>query len=138
MTETSKTPLDFIYTQITDGIRVSVVSEPLIASSDPTRNVFSFVYTISIENLGQETAQLLERHWVIKSAGVQIAEVVGPGVIGQQPVLAAGEMFQYSSGAVIQDPVGSMEGSYTLRTEDGRYFEVMIPRFELAYPIVIH
>ena len=127
-----------IYSEVTENIRVSVVSEPIIVNSDPLRNVFAFSYTVTIENIGRETAQLLERHWIIKSNGTQIAEVVGPGVVGEQPVLEPGSSFQYASGAVIQDPIGSMEGAYTFRAESGRFFNVLIPRFELLFPIVVH
>ncbi|MBX7138554.1 MAG: Co2+/Mg2+ efflux protein ApaG [Oligoflexia bacterium] len=123
---------------MTENVRVSASCQPLLANSEPARSHFAFSYTIRIENLGEETAQLLERHWIIRSNGQQIAEVVGPGVVGEQPVLEPGAMFEYSSGAVIQDPLGSMEGSYTFRAASGRFFQVAIPRFELLYPIVIH
>ena len=138
MDNTARNPLDFVYSKVTEGVRVSVICQPLIANSEPIRNVFAFSYTITIENLAQEVVQLLERHWIIKSNEVQIAEVVGPGVVGHQPILKPSTSFQYTSGAVIQDPIGSMQGNYTLRAASGRFFEVDIPRFELVFPIVVH
>ncbi|MCB0310741.1 MAG: ApaG domain, partial [Bdellovibrionales bacterium] len=79
-----------VYSEITNDVRVSVSCEPLLANSDPARNVFAFSYTITIENLSPETVQLLERHWIIRSNEQQLAEVVGPGVVGEQPVLEPG------------------------------------------------
>ena len=128
----------FPYTEITKGIRVSVRPEHVVESSDPDDDVFTFAYTVRIENNGGETVQLLERHWLILSNGVRIAEVVGPGVVGNQPVLAPGEFHEYSSSAVIQDPIGSMEGSYTFKSDAGKYFEVKIPKFDLLYPVILH
>jgi ApaG protein len=126
------------YSSITNGIRISVVPIFVDDSSDPLRSVFAFSYTVTIENLSDGIVQLLERHWIINSAGVQTAEVVGPGVVGVQPVLEAGQTFTYTSGAVIQEPIGSMHGSYTFCCEDGRYIEVEIPKFELQHQLVIH
>jgi ApaG protein len=126
------------YCEITRGIRVSVMPEPLETSSDPERGVYAFAYTITVENLGEETVQLLERHWIITSAGSKTGEVAGPGVVGLQPTLAAGEAFRYTSGAVIQDPIGAMEGSYIFRGADDDLFEVVIPRFDLVYPMLLH
>lgn len=127
-----------VYSQITKSIRISVVPDHLVENSDPKNDVYAFSYTITVENLSDKNVQLLERHWIIMSAGVQIAEVVGPGVVGNQPVLVPGESFEYTSGAVIHDPIGSMHGSYTFKSEDGKYFEVEIPRFDLSYPIMYH
>ena len=126
------------YSEITNQIRVSVRPKAIKKDSDPVGGVYAFGYTVKIENLGSETVQLLERHWVVKSAEVQIAEVVGPGVVGEQPVLEAGQIFEYTSGAVLNDPFGCMEGSYTFRADGGNFFQVRIPRFELLYPVVFH
>jgi ApaG protein len=127
-----------MYSEITKHIRVTVVPAPLLDNSDPRESVFAFSYSIKIENLGEHTVQLLERHWLVHSGGTQLAEVVGPGVVGEQPVLEAGQVFEYTSGAVIQDPIGAMEGTYTFRGHDGKFFEVQIPKFELMYPVVVH
>lgn len=126
------------YSLVTEGIKVTVHPEHIEDGSDPSDSVFAFSYTIKIENQSSEPVQLLERHWIIISAGKHFAEVVGPGVVGLQPVLQAGEAFEYSSSAVIEDPIGSMHGSYTFRTNGGRYFPVEIPKFDLFYPVVIH
>lgn len=127
-----------MYSSTTGDIKVSVSPQHLVENSDPDGNVFAFSYTIRIENLGPDTVQLLERHWIIMSGDYQLAEVVGPGVVGEQPVLAAGETFEYTSGAVIHDPLGSMHGSYTFRSIAGRFFDVTIPKFDLFYPMVVH
>ncbi len=126
------------YTSITRGVRVTVRPEHLVEQSDPEQSVYAFAYTMRIENIGGETVQLLERHWLINSAGVQIAEVVGPGVVGEQPVLGPGDAFEYTSSAVIHDPIGSMEGTYTFKASTGQFFDVSIPRFDLVYPTILH
>jgi ApaG protein len=127
-----------LYTQTTQQIKITVRPAPIPENSDPERSVFAFSYTIRIENTGEEVVQLLERHWIIRSAEAQIAEVVGPGVVGLQPTLKGRETFEYTSGAVIHDPVGSMEGTYTFSGADGRRFRVTIPRFDLIYELVLH
>ncbi len=138
MKENSTQPQTTPYSQITHNVRVSVVPEVLEEESLPTSSHYVFSYTVTIENLGAEPVQLLERHWLVMSAERQIAEVVGPGVVGVQPVLVPGDKFTYTSGTVIEDPFGSMEGSYTLRSESGKFFQVAIPRFELLYPLLLH
>lgn len=127
-----------MYTEITRSIRVSVETDSLEDQSDPESATFAFSYTITIENLSDVTVQLLERHWLIESGDIPFAEVVGPGVVGEQPELEAGQVFSYTSGAIIKDPFGSMRGTYTFRSARGDFFQVNIPRFELVYPIIIH
>ncbi|MCB0318405.1 MAG: Co2+/Mg2+ efflux protein ApaG [Bdellovibrionales bacterium] len=127
-----------VYTKTTEGIKVSVMPEYLDHSSDPERGLYMFAYTITIENLGEASVQLLERHWMLNSGGETIAEIVGAGVVGEQPVLGSGGRFEYTSAAVIQDPEGSIEGMYVFRTDDGGFFEVMIPEFDLCSRIVFH
>ena len=126
------------YSLTTDLIRVTVVPEHLEENSSPEEHIFAFRYTVRIENLGMVPAQLLERHWLISSGGNHLAEVVGPGVVGQQPTIEPGEIYEYASTAVIQDPTGDMVGCYTFRSESGRYFEVPIPKFDLDYPLLVH
>lgn len=126
------------YSKITKSIRITVVPDHIVENSDPKNDVYAFSYSITVENLSDQAVQLLERHWVIMSAGVQIAEVVGPGVVGCQPIVEPGHVFEYTSGAVIHDPIGSMHGSYTFRNEEGAFLEVIIPRFDLLYPIMLH
>ena len=126
------------YTETTEQIKITVVPAAIEKNSDPMNGSFSFSYTVKIENLGDKTVQLLERHWVVLSADVQIAEVVGPGVVGEQPVLEPGQTFEYTSGTVIQDPIGAMYGSYTFRSKEGKFVSVKIPKFDLHYPIMVH
>ena len=106
--------------------------------SDPAEGRYSFAYTISIENHSDATVQLMERHWIIESADEQIDEVVGPGVVGVQPVLEPGKHFEYTSSAVIRDPIGSMKGTYVFRRSSGGFFVVQIPRFKLEYPTLFN
>lgn len=102
--------------------------------SDPQNNQYAFSYTVTITNSSAQSVQLLERHWIVLSAERQIAEVVGPGVVGLQPVIEPGEQFSYTSGTVIEDPVGSMYGTYTFRSSAGSVFQADIPKFDLLYP----
>ena len=126
------------YSQETEGIRITVFPEYLEESSEPNDSIFAFCYTIIIENVSGGEIQLLERHWKIYSGGTHLAEVVGPGVLGEQPVIETDQAFEYTSTTVIQDPSGKMEGAYTFRTAAGKFVEVPIPSFELLYPIIIH
>lgn len=125
-------------TQAIPSIVVSVQSAPLEAESQPHDGVFVFAYTVRIENCSdnasENVVQLLERHWLIESAGAQIGEVVGPGVVGVQPILEPGQHFEYTSSTVIKDPVGAMHGSYIFSRRSGGYFTAPIPRFTLIYP----
>lgn len=127
-----------VYSLTTRSVCISVVPNPLPENSDPTNDVYAFSYTITIDNLGARVVQLLERHWIILSGGEQIAEVVGPGVVGAQPVLEPSQTFEYTSGAVIHDPIGAMHGTYKFRGQDGEIFNVTIPKFDLIYPILLH
>jgi ApaG protein len=127
-----------MYSAITDDIRVTVGSEHRSASSSPGQGLYAFSYTIKIENLSGRAVQLLERHWLITSGSDMLAEIVGSGILGEQPVLESGACFEYTSEAVLQDPIGFMEGAYTFRADDGDFFEVYIPKFDLLYPLTIH
>ncbi len=126
------------YIATTDGVRVSAQSKFLSADSNISRQVFVFSYTISIHNIAQLSIKLLERYWIIKSNGQPVTEIVGPGVVGEQPVIEPGDKYEYSSGAVISDPIGSMYGSYTFRAENGKFLNVKIPEFDLVCPIALH
>lgn len=125
-------------TQTTQSIAVSVQTLPIEEESKPSEGVFVFAYTVRIENRSESSSdnivQLLERHWLIESAGEQIGEVVGPGVVGVQPILEPGQHFEYTSSTVIKDPVGAMRGSYIFSRKGGGYFTAQIPRFTLIYP----
>lgn len=120
------------------AINVSVQVNYLASESAPEQERFAFAYTITIANHGPAPGQLLNRHWVITDGVGDVQEVRGPGVIGQQPRLTQGEQFTYTSGAVIKTPVGTMEGSYEFRTDEGELFEVPIEVFSLRVEGLVH
>ena len=119
-------------------IQVSARTAWLAEQSEPERNRFVFAYTITIENLGSVTAQLISRHWLITDAHGKVQEVRGEGVVGEQPVLPPGGSYQYTSGAVLETPVGTMQGSYRMVADDGHDFDAEIPTFRLAVPNVLN
>jgi ApaG protein len=119
---------------------IEVVAKPayLADRSDPAKNEYVFAYTITITNTGNVTAQLISRHWFITDGEHRVQEVKGLGVIGQQPVLKPGEKFEYTSGASLPTPVGTMRGSYQMVAEDGHSFDAAIPSFTLSVPRTLH
>jgi ApaG protein len=119
-------------------IAVEVETAYIEEQSDPRDKRFVFSYTITIRNEGQVPARLLTRHWIITDANGKVQEVRGDGVVGEQPYLKPGQGFRYSSGAVIETPVGSMQGSYQMVADDGRRFDAPIAPFRLAIPGVLH
>jgi ApaG protein len=123
--------------EITEGIRVSVESMYLDDRSAPEEDSFAFAYQVTIANEGQVRVQLMRRHWIITDGNGEVREVEGPGVVGEQPVLDAGDAHQYTSGAVLKTPVGTMEGTYEMHAPDGRVFRARIPRFALQKPGVL-
>ena len=120
------------------SIRVEVETSYLDEQSDPREHRYVFAYTITIRNDGASPARLLTRHWVITDANGKVQEVRGDGVVGEQPYLKPGQGFRYSSGAVIETPVGAMQGSYQMVADDGAAFEAPIAPFRLAIPGVLH
>ncbi len=118
-------------------IRVDVQTSYLPAQSDPAEPRFAFAYTITIRNDGPVAAKLLTRHWIITDANGKVQEVRGDGVVGEQPFLRPGQGFRYSSSAVIETPVGVMQGSYQMIGEDGQRFDAPIAPFRLAMPGVL-
>ena len=124
--------------EVTDGIRVSVRAQYSAEHSDPLHNQWFFLYTIRITNESQSACQLISRHWIIRDATGRMEEVRGPGVVGEQPELAPGESFEYTSGCPLPTPLGSMEGLYEMRRVDGNSFEARIARFELREASAIH
>jgi ApaG protein len=120
---------------LTNGIRVRVQSLYLPEQSSPPDDRYVFAYTITISNESQATAQLRTRHWIITDGHGEIEEVRGDGVVGEQPKLAPGQSFQYTSGCVLTTPVGTMQGSYRFWRDDGTYFDVEIAVFSLASPV---
>lgn len=119
-------------------IHVSATSAWLAAESDPERRRYVFSYTIVIEHHGTATAQLLTRHWIVTDAHGKVQEVRGDGVVGEQPVLLPGARYRYTSGALIETPVGTMHGSYGMIGDGGHRFDVEIPAFRLAVPYVLN
>ena len=118
----------------TRGIRVQVRSTYLSDRSSPREGQYLFQYHVRISNVGQETAQLVSREWVITNAEGEVERVKGPGVVGEQPVLAPGSAFEYSSFCPLKTNVGSMHGSYQMVTDEGEQFEAIIAPFTLAVP----
>jgi len=119
-------------------IKIDVATNYIVDQSEPDVDRYVFAYTITIENLGDLPARLLSRHWVITDANGKVQEVKGDGVVGEQPHLNPGETFRYSSGAVLETPVGAMQGSYRMKADNGTHFEAPIPPFTLAVPGVLH
>jgi len=118
----------------------TVTTSPQFLSeqSDPDADQYVFAYTVTVQNTGETTAQLLSRHWVITDAEGKVEEVKGEGVVGEQPVLRPGEAFRYTSGCPLETPVGSMRGTYHCVAEDGTRFDAQIPEFVLSMPRVLH
>jgi len=106
--------------------------------STPEENKYVFGYTVTIRNLGSVPAQLQTRHWIITDADGKVQEVRGDGVVGEQPRLSPGEDFRYTSAALIETPVGTMQGSYRMLADDGVEFDAEIPVFRLSIPRVLH
>ena len=123
---------------VTRGIRVHVTSQYSPERSQPSKNQWFFLYTIEISNEGTETVQLVTRHWIITDASGHVEEVKGPGVVGQQPVLAPGEAFEYTSGCPLTTPFGMMQGTYQVVNQDGEQFDVEIAQFQLSEPYTVH
>jgi ApaG protein len=119
-------------------IQVAVDTAYLHGQSDPSRDRFVFSYTITISNTGAMPARLLKRHWVITDANGKVQEVHGDGVVGEYPYLKPGQSYRYTSGTILETPVGSMEGEYRMEAEDGEHFQAPIPAFTLAVPGVIN
>jgi ApaG protein len=119
---------------ITRNVRVQVRTEYLPERSAPPRRQWFFAYRIRIANEGNETIQLLTRHWVITDANGHVEEVNGDGVVGEQPVLDPGDAFEYTSGCPLTTPFGSMQGEYRMVSVLGEQFDVQIPPFVLRVP----
>ena len=123
---------------VTNNVRVEVESQYAADQSQPFQNHWFFYYTVRICNEGEDTVQLLSRHWIITDATGHTEEVRGPGVVGEQPVLAPGESFQYTSGSSLKTSTGMMRGTYQMVTEDGDHFDVEIAPFALHEPYTVH
>lgn len=119
---------------ITIRVKTAYVSE----ESDPEANRYAFIYTIRIRNEGAVGAKLVSRHWIISDAEGREQEVHGVGVVGEQPYLRPGEEYEYTSGTMLETPIGSMRGHYQFTADDGTAFEAPIPAFTLSHPHMIH
>ncbi len=119
-------------------IEVNVNTLYVDTQSAPAANRYVFAYTVTITNRGSVPARLLTRHWVITDANDKVQEVRGPGVVGEQPYLPPGTSFEYTSGAVLETPMGSMQGSYQMVADDGIEFDAEITPFLLSMPRTLH
>jgi ApaG protein len=119
-------------------IHIHIETAYLEAQSEPEEQRYVFSYTITIRNEGTQAAQLVSRHWLITDSNGKTQEVRGKGVVGEQPHLRPGQSFRYSSGAIIATPVGTMQGSYQMRSDEGLTFDAPIPAFRLAMPGIVH
>ena len=121
-------------TATTANVRITVRALYLEDRSDPAEDRYAFAYQIQIANEGEETVQLRRRHWIITDGNGDVEEVEGEGVVGEQPVLQPGAVHEYTSGAIIETPFGTMEGTYEMHSGEGRVFDAEIPRFSLERP----
>ncbi|WP_460121859.1 Co2+/Mg2+ efflux protein ApaG [Pseudomonas sp. H3_G09] len=119
-------------------VDVSVVTRYLPDQSQPEHDRFAFAYTITVQNNGELAAKLLSRHWVITDGDGHVEEVRGEGVVGQKPLIAAGESHTYTSGTVMTTKVGTMQGTYQMLSDDGKRFDATIKPFRLAVPGALH
>lgn len=106
--------------------------------SAPERGLWLFLYTITITNVGESVAQLIDRHWIITNAAGSVEEVRGPGVVGHQPSLEPGQGFEYTSACPLDTPSGSMEGSYRFVDAEGASRQVQVARFDLEAPYAVN
>ena len=122
----------------THAIDVKVQARFLPEQSMPEDGRFVFAYTIRIHNSGEMPARLISRHWLITDGNGKVQEVRGEGVVGEQPWLRPGEEFEYTSGAVLETALGTMQGSYQMLADDGTEFDASIAPFTLSVPRTLH
>ncbi len=120
------------------NISIDVETNYVEDQSDPSNDRYIFSYTVTIQNTGKAPAKLLTRHWLITDANGKTQEVRGDGVVGEQPHLGPNEGFRYTSGTVLETPVGSMRGSYQMISDDGNRFDAPIPTFTLSVPRMLN
>ena len=123
---------------VTNDIRVEVLSQHSPENSRPSQGQWVFQYTVRITNQGTGTVQLISRHWIITDALDHVEEVKGPGVVGEQPILAPGQSFKYSSWCPLQTPTGMMHGTYQMAGADGNQFDIQIAPFGLRARYTVH
>jgi ApaG protein len=122
---------------VTRGVRIFVRAEYAPERSQPSRNEWFFLYTVTISNEGSEVVQLLMRHWIVTDGSGHVEEYRGPGVVGKQPTLRPGESFEYTSGCPLPTPFGIMEGTYQMVTAEGENFDAKIAPFTLSEPYTV-
>lgn len=123
-----------MYSHTTQDIRITVEPYYLEDQSSPSDNHYVWAYHVKIENVGERTVQLINRHWQITDANGRMQEVRGSGVVGEQPVLDPGEAFEYTSGTPLTTPSGIMVGTYEMQVDTGERFDVDVPAFSLDSP----
>jgi len=139
MSESQDQPLHTSSSEaVTNSVRVEVESRYAPEMSQPFENRLVFTYTVRVTNEGDETVQLLSRHWIITDAMGSVEEHAGSGVVGEQPILAPGEAFQYTSWTELKTSAGIMRGTYQMVTEEGNHFDVEIAPFALREPYTVH
>lgn len=119
-------------------LEVEVEPAYLEDQSAPEEDRYAFTYTITIRNAGSVAMRLLGRHWVVTDANGNEREIRGEGVVGEQPYLQPGQDYRYTSGTVLETPVGAMHGSYRMRADDGAVFDATVEAFTLAVPRTLH
>ena len=119
-------------------ININVKTKYIEYQSDPLEGKYVFSYTVSIKNIGKIPAKLISRHWIITDANAKIEEIRGLGVIGEQPRLKTNESFEYTSGTIINTPVGTMHGTYQMIADNGYKFDAEIPLFSLNTPKIVN
>lgn len=120
------------------AFKVSVETVYLQDQSNPEDSQYAFAYTVTITNVGNVSAQLITRHWIITDANNHVQEVKGLGVVGAQPLLQPNQSFEYTSGTLLATPVGSMRGTYKIVAEDASFFDAVIEPFTLAVPKILN
>jgi len=123
---------------VTHSIRVEVLARHSPENSRPQQGEWVFEYTVRITNQGSDTVQLVSRHWIITDALDHVEDVQGPGVVGEQPILAPGQSFKYSSWCHLKTPTGNMHGTYQMVREGGERFDIEIAPFGLKARYTIH
>lgn len=123
---------------VASNIDIEVESTYLEGQSDPQNKRYVFAYKVKIHNTSQQSTRLVARHWVITNAEGESIEVAGPGVVGDQPEIGPGEHYEYTSGAILETPVGTMHGYYSLLSACGKNQAAEIKPFLLAEPSLLH
>ena len=119
-------------------IKITVKSQYIAERSDPVKSYFFFAYHVTIANNGNTLAQLISRYWHITDANGNTEDVHGPGVVGEQPKLGPGEIFEYTSFCPLPTPLGTMEGSFQMVEENGRQYDAIINPFMLVASQVLN